>query len=211
MNELDNAVRLAKDCRSELLKISESFNGVASFVRSVNDVVRSIDIISGGKLPVCDIGDVVLPRVDLTDESFISTLSKLFTKRSDEERLKILTETIAKYVDAVRDYERKIVKLSSRISMQPESAERTVAIRQKQKINETITILRKRIDNLIDRFFKFRRSMLMRILGETEKMTNNFFDISSGYEAPYREKFKSKLKSELIIDQYKAFNSKFKA
>jgi hypothetical protein len=211
MNELESITKLATNCKSELLKISESFKGVASFVKSVDDVVRSIDTISGGKLPVCEIGDVVLPRADLTDESFILTLSKLFHKRSDEERLKILTETISKYVEAVRDYERKVVKLSSRISMQPESAERTIAIRQKQKINETIAMLRKRIDNLIDRFFKFRRAMLMRILGETEKLTNNFFDISSGYEAPYRERFKNKLKSELVIDQYKAFNSKFKA
>lgn len=210
MDELDRAVELAKDCKGDLIRISESFKEVAVNIKAVEDIVKKIEIISCGRLPKCEIGDLSLPRNDMTDDSYAKCVAGLFSKRSDEERMEIIISMMGKLVNAVRDYERKIVKLDERIRMQECSPERIVAIRQKQKINETVKVLNRRIENLIDRFFKFRKTMLLRILGQTEKLTGLFFDDVTGYAQPYRDMFKNKLKSELVIEQYKVFNQKFK-
>ena len=173
-DELSQTIDVIQDCAASLLNIQQSFKDAVEGVNRTKAILRALNTIIGGVTPQNELGDIQSPSVTLSDKEYLSEVSALFrTKKSGEERLRILVVLIGKVQECKNGWVDKFNKLDERIKLQPSSPEKQTAIKLKSKAGESIKIMDIRLKKLIDIFFKTRHTMLMNILGSSEEMLNH--------------------------------------
>jgi hypothetical protein len=173
-DEISQTINAMQDCSASLLNIQQSFKDVVDGVNRTKAILRALNTIIGGITPHNELGDIQTPSVSLSDKEYFSEVSSLFrTKKSGDERLRILSILIGKVQTSKEGWVDKFNKLDERIKLQSSSPEKQTAIKLKSRAGESIKIMDIRLKKLIDLFFNTRHTMLMNVLGSSEEMLNH--------------------------------------
>lgn len=211
-DEMSQTIDAIQDCFASLLNIQQSFRDVVDGVDRTKTILKALNTIIGGVIPQNKLGDIQTPSVMLSDKEYFSEVSTLFrTKKSGEERLRILVILISKVQASKDGWIDKFNKLDERVRLQPSSPEKQTAIKLKSKAVESIKIMDVRLKKLIDIFFKTRHTMLMSILGSSEEMLNHLRDSGGCVDTWIRDDVLNYILRESFYDTDKNLLSNLKS
>lgn len=173
--------------REESMNVTDTLLAMRAELASLTDKIlllknleSDLKTIAGGKLPSVLSADGSLidgmESPDIDDETFVKLLASALSKREGVERMIDLATLAARIVVERDRIDGRLLKLTSRISKDGESAERATAKTLRFKIKLQNDVLGERLSKVLDRFFEAR----LKTLNAVSKMTSHIVGLFKG-------------------------------
>ena len=183
---IDAATETLKLSLGALLDIRGGFTEVAKLFREVESIGTRYGEIIKGQLPMWEAsGEYEFEAGEVDDKKYFKRLSKMYSKVADEERLKMCIALVKDLKEVLASFRSKSAKLRNRVKSLPTfiagedgepvpNPEHQQAVVLSKKCDSTVKILEARLKDAYTRFFRYRRTIIKRIIGETERMCELF-------------------------------------
>ena len=183
---IDAATETLKLSLGALLDIRGGFTEVAKLFREVEGIGKRYGEIIKGQLPMWEAsGEYKFEAGEVDDKKYFKRLSKIYSKVADEERLQMCIALVKDLKEVLASFRSKSAKLRERVKSLPTfiagedgepvlNPEHQQAVVLSKKCDATVKIFEARLKDAYTRFFRYRRTIIKRIIGETERMCELF-------------------------------------
>ena len=183
---IEAATETLKLSLGALLDIRGGFTEVAKLFREVEVIGKKYGEIIKGQLPMWEAsGEYKFDAGEVDDKKYFKRISKMYAKVPDEERLQMCIALVKDLKEVLASFRSKSAKLRVRVKSLPAkiageggelvtNPEHQQAVVLSQKCDATVKIFEARLKDAYTRFFRYRRTIIKRIIGETERMCELF-------------------------------------
>ena len=176
---LQQSLGMLSDIRGGFIEVAKLFREVESIGNKYAEVIK-------GQLPRWEAsGEYKFEAGEVDDEKYFKRLTRIYSKVANEERLQICIALVKDVKVVLASFRSKSAKLRERVKSLPAkiagedgelvpNPEYQQAVVLSQKCDATVKIFEARLKDAYTRFFRYRRTIIKRIIGETERMCELF-------------------------------------
>lgn len=176
---LEKSLGMLCDIRGGFIEVAKLFREIEGIGKQYAEVIK-------GQLPKWESsGEYKFEAGEVDDKSYFKRLSKMYSKVADEERLQMCIALVKDVKEVLASFRSKSAKLRERVKSLPAkiagedgelvpNPEYQQAVVLSQKCEASVKIFEARLKDAYTRFFRYRRTIIKRIIGETERMCELF-------------------------------------